>query len=204
MAMGRNLVVAATILLCFAAGIYAAGIDPEPMSAADATRFAQRALAESGVRGATFTGKAEADTFTPSGSKPVAVWRVSARIGDDTVVLFIEQVGDQVLNLDDQIAPGRHVLSSAQFEALGRFRHDPVGDRARNRQFLPAVAAGGLLGLAATALAIVAGRGLAWTNPAKPEEPSRPEPEPSAELLGEEGAKSRHDVGGADQQLGLE
>lgn len=202
MALGRNLVVAGTIILCFAAGIYAARLDPRPMSAADATRFAQRALAESGVRGATLVGKAESDTFTPSGSKPVAVWRVSARVGDDTVALFIEQVGDQVLNLDDEIAPGRHVLSSAQFEALGRFRYDPVGDRARNRQFVPALAAGGLLGLAATALAIVAGRGLAWTTHETPEEPSPPEP--SAELLGEEGAKSRRDVGGADQELGLE
>ena len=169
MAMGPRLLVALTILVCFAAGIYAAGIDPQPMSAADATRFARRALEESGVRGATFNGKVEASTFTPTGSKPVAVWRVTARVGDDDVALFIEQVGDQVLNLDDEIGPGRHVLSDQQFAALGRFRYDPVRDRARDRQFLPALVAGGLIGLTGAALSIVAGRGFGQPDPGTPD-----------------------------------
>lgn len=187
--MGPRLLVALTILVCFAAGIYAAGIDPQPMSAADATRFARRALEESGVRGATFDGKVEASTFTPTGSDPVAVWRVTARVGDDAVVLFIEQVGDQVLNLDDEIGPGRHVLSDQQFAALGRFRHDPVRDRARERQFLPALAAGGLVGLTGAALAIVAGRGFGQPHPGRPE--AAPGSEPSTEAGANDASEPR-------------
>lgn len=155
---GPRLVVALTVLVCFAAGTYAAGIDASPMTADDAKEFAGRALDASGVQGATIADKVESTTFTPVRGKAVKVWSVSASVGDDAIVMLIEQMGDQVLNLDDQIGPSRNVLTDEQFGALGRFRYDPVTERARRRQFLPALVAGAMVGAVGATLAFVAGK----------------------------------------------
>ncbi len=167
---GRWLVIAAMLVGCFVIGVYASGIEPKPMSAGDASDFARQALEESGVRNATVTGKVEASSFQPERGKPLKVWKVPAKVGDDVITLFIEQLGDQVLNLDDLIGPDRHVLTQEQFAALGRFRDDPVGDRARSRQLLPALVAGALLGGTGATLAIVVGSGRVNVGLAKPQE----------------------------------
>lgn len=158
MANSAKLVVLLTVLVCFAAGSYAARIEPKAMTSRDAQNFARRALKESGVEGATLVGKVESKSFTPHGLEPVKVWSVSAKVGDDTFVMYIEQVGDQVLNLDDQIGPGRNVLSNDEFKAMGRFRYDPVQERARDRQLIPALFAGAIAGAVGASLALAVGR----------------------------------------------
>ncbi len=158
MSIGRWLVIGVTLIACYAAGIYSANIDPKPMSTEDAKKFALRALAESGVRDVSVSTDIKSGSFATAGSEPVKVWRVPVKVGDDEIILSIEQTGNQVINLDDLIGPDRHLLSDKQFEALARFRDDPVGDRTRRRQLLPALLAGALVGLSGAALAIVAGK----------------------------------------------
>lgn len=148
-------VLAVVVVVGLIAGAYAAGTDDPALTADEAVTFTREALSSVGAQRVEVSNDVRAETFTPEGRDPIAVWVVPATVSDQPLELYVAQQGGRAVNLDDALPDGGFVLTEEQFAALEQFRLDLAGQRVAEQRRIPATAAGVLVVVVGVALLLL-------------------------------------------------